>query len=961
MENNTNTEIDQSNIIAPNALIIPEIEETIDIINDQNDDIATTTVTEQTAITNKIINPLMLKTKITTYDGIIDYPNRVQYKDLRKLYKKILVLCLKTTEPIDDQIYEEYIDSEFLESNKTKLTIMNGIFELLRNNIHKEDLRVIDKKTLEIFNHNNIQFEETELVIPMLIFNENDLDIYIKQYIGLFTFDDYINTKVIRDFYCSSDKSEILSQNLYEIIKNVQESMYWTYDYNCKLNITEKFINRKFSYGNYSRFSDQNICNVIDKLKKIPDEGTNYLAFMFNKQTYVDAATAIQKGGYHLYRINEEIDIKITSNFINTFANSITTRKEFYNFITTLMSSKKYCHLIGNNPFILNKLSEKGLHGLCKYNAQSVCTKISMFDKYAPIFKYIIGYMMLTMYLEESIKKTFILSTDRFVFDINTASKLPYYPYDLSDQHTSPYLPILVSNKVLDYNKNFMGIGCLKDHVGGINTFEDFMKNFKIFCNNDVSWNIFDGLNWSDVAVCGGVMAACIPKNNPLMKLFENTPGCDTYEKTLTRYFDEYYTASDIDIICGKSDIFDYVDQVNHIFETVKKNIIDHIKITNESIRLQCTKTVAVIVNEQFIKKSIIPNAIKQDSKYTLEYIISHLKDTDIKQLFYKNYIIEKTNENIKYMNDPKYENKWTDNKYKDIFDIIPAENIILIIGKTQKEWEDYNKKFREKKSTTPPEQKYIFKDEITDEDLMFEDQDPFKDELEEDNYTETDELCKISENLKFKVDSIFMKHPLEIFKSRFPEVFSTVAKFHLPCVRAYYNGTTVKMLPSAVCAYMTFMNIDYKYFAGTKDPIEIINKYRTRGFGTFLNDYEKIHLIEYSNSVPQWQSLYDINKKKKETINDVFGVKQLNDKLFKPRKYNDTLFTKFAHVADNYNTVNYQIIDKKDIYIQEFSKIYNYDETDSDLKLLSYNTINNNGYIEPFKKWVLDAGYDLL
>jgi hypothetical protein len=31
-------------------------------------------------------------------------------------------------------------------------------------------------------------------------------------------------------------------------------------------------------------------------------------------------------------------------------------------------------------------------------------------------------------------------------------------------------------------------------------------------------------------------------------------------------------------------------------------------------------------------------------------------------------------------------------------------------------------------------------------------------------------------------------------------------------------------------------MNLDYKYFAGSQDPINIINKYRMRGFGCWLN-----------------------------------------------------------------------------------------------------------------------------
>ena len=34
----------------------------------------------------------------------------------------------------------------------------------------------------------------------------------------------------------------------------------------------------------------------------------------------------------------------------------------------------------------------------------------------------------------------------------------------------------------------------------------------------------------------------------------------------------------------------------------------------------------------------------------------------------------------------------------------------------------------------------------------------------------------------------------------------------------------------------MTMMNLHYRYFSGKVTPMEIINKYSSRGFGIFLN-----------------------------------------------------------------------------------------------------------------------------
>jgi hypothetical protein len=59
------------------------------------------------------------------------------------------------------------------------------------------------------------------------------------------------------------------------------------------------------------------------------------------------------------------------------------------------------------------------------------------------------------------------------------------------------------------------------------------------------------------------------------------------------------------------------------------------------------------------------------------------------------------------------------------------------------------------------------------------------------------------------------------------------------------------KFLKSIIDVLNTFddktvvsINIDYKYFAGAKDPIEVLNKYRMRGYSVYLNDKEKVYVI---------------------------------------------------------------------------------------------------------------------
>jgi hypothetical protein len=101
--------------------------------------------------------------------------------------------------------------------------------------------------------------------------------------------------------------------------------------------------------------------------------------------------------------------------------------------------------------------------------------------------------------------------------------------------------------------------------------------------------------------------------------------------------------------------------------------------------------------------------------------------------------------------------------------------------------------------------------------------------------------------------------------------------------VRAYYNGSNVFMTPSFITSQMTFMNIDYKYFVGSRDPIEIINKYRLRGYGTWLSHSEIIQYDTYTKKMPLWGEILA----RKYT-----GALVINDLFFKPRLWNENAYS---------------------------------------------------------------------
>ena len=115
-------------------------------------------------------------------------------------------------------------------------------------------------------------------------------------------------------------------------------------------------------------------------------------------------------------------------------------------------------------------------------------------------------------------------------------------------------------------------------------------------------------------------------------------------------------------------------------------------------------------------------------------------------------------------------------------------------------------------------------------------------------------------ENIKFNISSPYLTRKFEVFRIKY-NFLATVSRFHLPCVRGYYDGSEVYLIPSAVSALITNKCIDYKYFAGIRSPFEIILKYIFRGYSIFLNKREMIKIVEYIKNSDKWKNLFKFNE----------------------------------------------------------------------------------------------------
>lgn len=788
--------------------------------------------TIENAITSNI-NPFFKKKKIN--DILI---TDMSLNELSKHFNRVLILRYHGKVP--ELIWNNTIDKCDLEYLCKHIYIDSSNLNILRNKLHKRNITILSNKYLKLLINNDLIFNEKELILPLFEIENINIKNYINQYDSLHTLEDYIQFKLLNKY---NQVIENISFNI-GIISNLKGVDYWSNINNCQCNITLNFINRQFNCTTTS--NDEKILETLDDLKNLNVEDS-YFSNIYRKQEYVDASNNIKKKGFKLYYLNSIS--KITCDDINLLLKMITHPKERYYLIMYLLSSKDYCHLIINNINTLNIIQNE------------------FGDKYQSCLRYVMGYVWVTLYLEECIKKTFINQQDRFVFDINTASKLPKFQFNHNNNNNfryNPYLSVLISTKVLNPNKNVIGINSINSFSYGINNLDEFHLRMNIFISSNKNINIFDKFNWDNVAISGSIMAACIP-NNPLILLFSRK----TTEESFDYFCKEYYSSADIDMMCNLPNDFDYINKAYQVYDQLVENT--NRLLSNNITEIIPFKNVVIMTDIKFI--STIAT-----EKYSVEYIISNLDNNDVKKLFekyYYDYLIQK---NKKYINS-KY---WRDKKYNDYFDILPIICVRIIVINNETE----------------------------------------------------NHLFKVYDSLKFKIKFSKLSHHIEFFKiksfesDKCPSFFSTVSKFHLPCVRSYYTGDNVYMLPSAITAYLTLINFEYKYFAGAKDPIEILNKYRMRGYSIYLNDKEKVYMSEYCKKITKWKILLDDN-------NYYFGPLNLNDILFNLSSNSEI---RVPNVEYNHS-----------ILMTEFEK-----------KMGLLNTINNAGYIIPLKKWIIDAAYEM-
>ena len=800
-----------------------------------------------------------------------------------------------------DKLFTNKIKKNDIKDIKNIVYFRTSI-NILKNKDHYHKSNIINKNDLNQLFPNN-DFNESEIVLTFFEMNEENTRKYCDMYKSSEDLYELQNKMEIYNYYLSNRKSDTyIKLDVGTLFKDMKESEYWSNTNNLDINITHSFIDREFnnqrnSLNNFEIINSKNgNFTNMDKFTKsgkiktgLADYPINDTETMFikkEKNIFVDPSVIIRKEKQNKKRTfySTNIDnIKINNEYINKLYNLIDTEKLQYQFINKLLVSKEYCHFVLGNKDLLSKIQPH-------------------IEKYKHVFKYTFGYAWLTFYLEECLARSKSTKFSRFSFDIETASKLPVFPYVFSDLKQNPYITTLIDDVEL-VNTNTYGLHYINGYDGyGVTNFTEFQKRLNIFISGQPELNALAGIDWTKFAISGSLITACLQKRSPLLdQMIKKANNNET--EGFKEFIKKYYNDSDVDLMSNDSSLIGFLDSVNEIYSLLRKNLNG----SDKESRYELVKSFAVSITKHFFVEYLKDFNETYGFNKSVEEFQNMTDDILFKTYIYNKYISTKLILNKKLINDKNIENIFV-KEY-----MIPNSYDNMNIYKVDADnYESY----------------------VTqDSDVLYYLNDFGHNLSQKDNKL----VMKISENIRVK---LFCKNTkIETFRIKDKEFYNTVARFHFPCVRAYYQGDNVHILPSCITAMMTGINIEYKYFAGIRNPVDIINKYMQRGFSILLNKYEINLWLGYNKNVECNSNIkYDGTENNKK---ELVGGKYITNKIYNidnPVNYNNVITTS-----------------------EELSQYYKKYNKNTCIDVTKMKTIHNNGNINKLHQSFIDLAYEEL
>jgi len=892
-------------------------------------------------------------------------------------YKKIYIMCVKEIHNGSDfsklmSLFAHKIKLEDLKEATNMMELLVAPLEVLHNTVFRKASTFVDSQLLERlfpeFRPDNTHDQEIIIMIPTTTSR------LMQKYVELFEEPNLMNN--LKDIVSlvstyNNNFRGTISRKLRQMIRDSSESLFWTQKRNTNFNMNDVFNKRQLSYGMVRKElintivlnKAKNMNDVFDKKEsnqgsvciekiisnlargnipssysvdgkntrlmrkrsKLICSSENYIEEMNNIEQSIKKLRSEDMNIFHALKTSERrtfyASLKKSSDCIEEkkmvidILNSITDETIKLEFLVTMLLSKDNCHLIVNNSELLELFGP-------------------LIERYKPLFVIVWGYAWNTMYLEESIHTVRSTKNHRFVFELECASKLPRFPFTMQNLKTNPYVTLHLSDDLMTPMTNCMAIDAMKDYEKyyGVCSREEAIKRMNIFTSGKSDRNIFEGMDSRIYSISGSMIPACLQKLNPLFEYLQMDQM--NYDEQWNSFFSHYYDESDIDLMCGTKSLMEFIINTSKLIELLCKNI----GCLRKDLVIEGCKSSCVVVSKHFFTNCVDDMNEQLCKEYTQEELIAMFEKSnsspdkklpqEIVQYFYADYVGEK-NRMIRRFNESVKKNGIEIDE-----SLVTSYNSICSVEQMGIKTSLYD--FVKKDFVPKDTEVNFFVNDFRSE----EEQVP-----EEENFM----VFKYNESIKFKIHSKKMRRSIETFKVNPVDPFNTVARFHKPCVRAYMQGDRFWMLPSFITAMMSMVNIDYKYFAGIRNPIDIINKYRMRGYGVVLNSTERLHMIYYNNMINTCGGMFSMNKNGTGS----FGPQQIGKSII----YMTKAFTHRIDPANLYKTNEFEYISTQEELEKLYKDKYNYDTRT--INIFNNLAIQSNGSIRPLKRYIMDMLID--
>lgn len=720
--------------------------------------------------------------------------NRDLYRDFKKCY----LLCLEDNfgdeiEKLELFFTERMPTTRELEEISPFIHLMPCQMNSLKIFGFRKRISLIKKSFLNPFNR-GLDLEESNLVIVIpevrkyyiqhLLLNQ-EVKKMVDQFLNLKSFYSYLNMEISHRYF---------------YLLEIEDKHYWECPENCKVTTKIFLYNSKKSNRDLLVRKPGDFYASLEKFEEVDTENTGENPKIYSRDCH---------------SISPPIPVEYLE---NVFTGSELSTEEKYYLFANLLLSRHYAHAVLTNKKIM-------------LEAQP------LFHNHPSAFRYILSYAWAYLLLEEKDKKI-VMDNDNFVFDLESARLLPFFPLNPDKFRQHPYLLLNYNDKEFEFKKNLNGVHVINNSTyPAIPDIDTFRKRLNIFILGISDINILEGVDWSHMVITGGIMSAIMTNKNPKVSTkVLGVNGVDTLsDEDYHNFFMKNYKDSDIDCACNFEAEEDYI---RHVVETKKiiyqniRKIIPEYQLSN--IQVKNIKTMRFVIDAEILKLQCELGLIP----FSYEQICAPDHPGEITKYFYEKYLEEKRK--LNEINSRILGEKIREEIYEYSLNVVPLEEYTYII------------------SPEPIYVKYPNKDNVN----------CFIDTMYNDKI-----FIRVSESNRYKVGCEFLYHEFEFFNFRrkVKDFFACIADFHLPCVRSYYNGTTCRLIPSAITAYHTMTNINIRYSRTLTSNHTILFKYRSRGYGTILaNKHIKDHL-EFCKGDDKYTSFF---RKKGEVLNlqDIVG-----------------------------------------------------------------------------------------